>query len=181
MDALSAAPVKVVIVPVRSPELTPRNRVLVSVIASAAVIAAGLIFFYLWMNTDKGNPQAAPTPTAGKISGDDSEFVGDITYPDGSKVRQGSSFEKVWRIRNAGTVSWEGRRLARMNTGPCRSPEAVDIPSTAPGQTVDIMVRVRAPNRPGNCRIYWKVIDARGQTLFPLKRPVFLDVQVGPS
>ena len=150
-----------------------RRRALVIVMA-AIIVAAALTFFYLMTNASQEDPPAA-TPAAR----DDSEFVGDVTYPDGSEVRQGASFRKVWRIRNTGTTSWAGRRLARINTGPCRSPKTVSIPPTAPGQTADIAVQVQAPNKPGNCRIYWKMTDAQGRELFPLKRPVFLDVRVG--
>ncbi|MEU8148649.1 NBR1-Ig-like domain-containing protein [Nonomuraea sp. NPDC048901] len=149
-----------------------RNRVLVSAMIAAAIILVGLTGFYLATTTGQDDP---PARTPAK---DDSAFVGDITYPDGSEVRPGSSFKKVWRIRNIGTTSWAGRRLARINTGPCRSPETVPIPPTAPGQTADISVQVRAPDKPGNCRIYWKMTDAQGQELFPDKRPVFLDVRV---
>ncbi|WP_433513306.1 NBR1-Ig-like domain-containing protein [Nonomuraea sp. CA-143628] len=149
-----------------------RNRVLVSSIIAVAIIMVGLTGFYFSTTAGQDDP---PVRTPAK---DDSEFVGDITYPDGSEVRPGSSFKKVWRIRNIGTTSWAGRRLARINTGPCRSPETVPIPPTAPGRTADIAVQVRAPDKPGNCRIYWKMTDARGQELFPDKRPVFLDVRV---
>jgi hypothetical protein len=151
-----------------------RNRVLVSVII--AIMMVGLTGFYLATKAGQDDP---PTPPAASTPAkDDSEFVGDITYPDGSEVRPGSSFKKVWRIRNIGTTSWAGRQLARINAGPCRSPKTVRIPPTAPGQTADIAVQVRAPDKPGTCRIYWKMTDAQGQELFPHKRPVFLDVRV---
>jgi hypothetical protein len=42
-------------------------------------------------------------------------------------------------------------------------------------------VTVRTPAKPGRCKIYWKMADEQGRTLFPLKRPIFLDVQVGGS
>ncbi|MEV1244913.1 NBR1-Ig-like domain-containing protein [Nonomuraea sp. NPDC050022] len=153
-----------------------RNRVLISAMIATAIILVGLGGFYLTTNATQDDPPAPPT--ASTPAKDDSAFVGDITYPDGSEVRPGSSFKKVWRIRNIGTTSWAGRRLARINTGPCRSPESVPIPPTAPGQTADIAVQVRAPDKPGNCRIYWKMTDAQGRELFPDKRPVFLDVRV---
>ncbi|WP_214409905.1 NBR1-Ig-like domain-containing protein [Sphaerisporangium fuscum] len=164
--------------PVPSPSPARRGRGLVAAIVSAAVVAGGLIFF-MATKTDRQLPPAVTTPSP--IAKDDSEFVDDITYPDGSKVRQGSFFKKVWRIRNTGTTHWRGRRLVRINAAPCRSPESVVIPPTAPGQTVDIAVRVQSPDKPGKCRIYWKMTDAAGRELFPLKRPVFLDVQVTAS
>lgn len=171
--APSATTAEVVQAPVPSAR---RNRVLISAMIVVAIIMVGLTGFYLVTNAGQDEPPAPPA--ASTPAKDDSAFVGDITYPDGSEVRPGSSFKKVWRIRNIGTTSWTGRRLARINTGPCRSPETVLIPPTAPGQTADIAVQVRAPDKPGNCRIYWKMTDAQGQELFPNKRPVFLDVRV---
>ncbi|MFD1544450.1 NBR1-Ig-like domain-containing protein [Nonomuraea guangzhouensis] len=150
-----------------------RNHHRTLVMVLAAIIVTGLTVFYLTTNANQDDPPAAPTAK------DNSAFVGDVTYPDGSVVRPGESFRKVWRIRNTGTTFWEGRRLARINTGPCRSPKSVSIPPTAPGRTADIAVEVQAPNKPGNCRIYWKMTDAQGREPFPLKRPVFLDVRVG--
>ncbi|HUR01775.1 MAG TPA: NBR1-Ig-like domain-containing protein, partial [Nonomuraea sp.] len=157
-----------------APPARRRNHRRALVIVMAAIIASGLTLFYLTTNANQDDLPTAPA--ASPAAKDDSEFVGDVTHPDGSEVRQGASFRKVWRIRNTGTTSWEGRRLARINTGPCRSPKTVSIPPTAPGQTADIAVQVQAPNKPGNCRIYWKMTDAQGRELFPLKRPVFLDV-----
>ncbi|MEU9832275.1 NBR1-Ig-like domain-containing protein [Streptosporangium sp. NPDC048047] len=182
----------------RSPGLARRGRVIRVVAALTVAAAVAAVAFVIDLvvsrpatNGGDGDPPPVPTsapaapptmvPTEGAIAGDDSAFLGDITYPDGSTVRRGSSFRKVWRIRNTGRIPWKGRRLVRINSGPCRTPETVDMPFTAPGQSVDIAVRVRAPEEPGNCRIYWKVVDAQGRALFPAKRPIFLDVQVEGS
>ncbi|MFF0308726.1 NBR1-Ig-like domain-containing protein [Streptosporangium sp. NPDC004379] len=182
----------------RSPRLARRGRVIRVVAALTVAAAVAAVAFVIDLvvsrpatNGGDGDPPPVPTsapaapptmvPTEGAIAGDDSAFMGDITYPDGSTVRRGSSFRKVWRIRNTGRIPWKGRRLVRINSGPCRTPETVDMPFTAPGQSVDIAVRVRAPEEPGNCRIYWKVVDAQGRALFPAKRPIFLDVQVEGS
>ena len=122
------------------------------------------------------------TPTvAAPPDHDDSRFEGDITYPDETLVPPNSSFTKIWRIRNTGTVFWANRYLVRVNEDPCKAPEVVAIPQTAPGEAVDIAVSVQTPSEPGRCRIYWKMADEQGRTLFPLKRPIFLDVRVGDS
>ncbi|WP_344877280.1 NBR1-Ig-like domain-containing protein [Nonomuraea antimicrobica] len=172
-----AAPVEVVMVPAPSSKSARWHRTLFSAMALAAIIVLGLTSLYLAMSADRNDPAAAPT--ASPSVADNSEFIADVTYPDGSKVRPGSVFRKVWRIRNIGTTFWADRRLTRVNPGPCRSPEMVSIPPTAPGQTVDIAVEVQAIDEVGHCLIYWKMTDAEGRALLPDKRPVFLDVQVG--
>ncbi|MEU8102126.1 NBR1-Ig-like domain-containing protein [Nonomuraea muscovyensis] len=161
-----------------APRTARRGQVLVYVMSSVAVVTAGLTVLHLALREDRRETPPAPAPTASVIPRDDSEFLGDVTYPDGSKVRTNSTFTKTWRVRNTGTIPWEGRLLARVNADPCKSPETVAIPPTAPGHTVDLSVRVRAPGKPGKCRIYYKMTDAQGRVLFPLKRPVFLDVRV---
>ncbi|MBG0824160.1 transcriptional regulator [Planomonospora sp. ID91781] len=125
---------------------------------------------------DKAVPHESPAWTA--QSSDDSVFEGDVTYPDGSTVRRKAHFTKVWRIRNAGTVPWEGRYLTRINSTPCRAPERIAIEPTAPGRTTDIAVRVRAAAGPARCKIFWKMTSEDGTPLFPAKKPIFLDVSV---
>ncbi|WP_442811732.1 MULTISPECIES: NBR1-Ig-like domain-containing protein [unclassified Streptosporangium] len=104
-----------------------------------------------------------------------------MAYQDGSKVWQGSSPKKAWRILDIGTVPWEDGCTNRVNAWPCRSSEAMKIPLSAPGRKAAIAVWVRAPSEPGKHHVYCKVIGARGRTPLTLKRPVLLSVQVGQS
>jgi hypothetical protein len=148
-------------------------------VSSLAILAVlGEIFFRVQGDRDSGGVRSAPSPSAAP-AGDDSRFEGDVTFPDGTLVQEGVLFTKVWRLRNAGTLQWRGRYLRRLNTSPCRAPERVAIPPAAPGQAIDVGVRVRAPKRSARCRIYWKMVDAQGRALLPNKRPIFLDVQIG--
>ncbi|MBG0816951.1 NBR1-Ig-like domain-containing protein [Planomonospora sp. ID82291] len=149
----------------------------------SAVLAGGtgamVILFSPLDGDDTGEGGAPPEPSAWTaVLRDDSLFEGDVTYPDGTEVRRGERFTKVWRIRNAGAVPWQGRYLTRINTAPCRAPERVEIEPTAPGEVVDIAVRVRAADRPARCKIFWKMTSADGTPLFAGKKPIFLDVSV---
>lgn len=47
------------------------------------------------------------------IPGDAVVFVADVTVPDGTVMPPYFEFEKIWRVRNSGTVPWVGRWLAR--------------------------------------------------------------------
>ncbi|MEU3452857.1 NBR1-Ig-like domain-containing protein [Micromonospora sp. NPDC006766] len=144
----------------------------------AALSGVGVTFVVLDRRRGEGDGRAAPA-VAAAADHDDSRFEGDITYPDGTLVPPNSSFTKVWRIRNTGTVVWANRSLARVNDTPCQTPVAVAIPQTKPGETVDIAVPVHTPSEPGSCKIFWKMADEEGRMFFPLKRPIFLDVRVG--
>jgi transcriptional regulator with XRE-family HTH domain len=105
------------------------------------------------------------------VDGDRSAFVGDVTLPDGSIAQVGQELSKTWRIRNAGSIPWTGRRLARI--GPCdgwyvlASPPDVPIPDTGPGEHVDITVPLRAPTLPGTSFALWKMVHGDGRPVFP--------------
>ncbi|MEW2383807.1 NBR1-Ig-like domain-containing protein [Micromonospora sp. NPDC047707] len=166
---------------VEEPGRARRRRVGVGVGAAVAALAGAVLAVVMVDRQTGGSDAGVTPPVAASPDHDDSRFEGDITYPDGSLVPPDSSFTKVWRIRNTGTVPWANRYLARVNDAPCQAPTAVAIPQTSPGEAVDIAVTVRTPSKPGHCKIYWKMADEQGRTHFPLKRPVFLDVRVGGS
>ena len=165
-----------------SPGASSRRHVGIAVAAAAgAVLTVAVLAFVVLGRQPDGGDAVAPPAAAVSPDHDDSQFEGDITYPDGTVVPPNSSFTKIWRIRNTGTVVWANRFLGRVNEQPCQAPTVVAVPQTKPGATVDIAVTVRTPAKPGRCKIYWKMADEQGRTLFPLKRPIFLDVQVGGS
>jgi hypothetical protein len=172
-----AEPAQSVAIEDRREPAPSRRRTGVAVGAAALVLLAGVVLAVVVLDRRSDDSGAAPAVA----DHDDSRFEGDITYPDGSLVPPNSSFTKVWRLRNTGTVVWANRLLARANEEACQAPDMVAIPQTKPGETVDIAVTVQTPGKPGRCKIYWKMADEQGRTLFPLKRPIFLDVQVGAS
>jgi hypothetical protein len=116
------------------------------------------------------------------IDGDVSKFVADVTVPDGSVVAPGRQFVKTWEIRNVGTVAWSGRYLERQpgpDGAPCRTPDRVPVPATAPGASVRVSVEVDPPSTPASCKVYWKMVDGQGRAFFPKARGVYFDVVVG--
>ncbi|MFG1998096.1 NBR1-Ig-like domain-containing protein [Spirillospora sp. NPDC048911] len=188
VDDLTGAHARIVHMgsPLPSPRRFPLG--LIAAAAAAALVVAGGVTYLAWPEdkvapknvTASGPVKNSPDTTTqiNEIPQDDSQFVGDITYPDGTRVKAGATFEKVWRLRNSGKVHWKGRKMVRLGSGPCAAPKSVPVPSTPPGQLVDIHVRVRASQRPTRCKIYWKMHDASGRVTMPTKRPIFLDVQV---
>lgn len=101
---------------------------------------------------------------------DRSELVGE-TVPDGTMVGPGQEFDKSWRLRNAGDRPWVDRHLTRQGrpgpVGWLRSPASVPIPSTRPGEEVEITVPLRAPLMPGSSVAYFKMTDDAGRPYFP--------------
>jgi transcriptional regulator with XRE-family HTH domain len=83
------------------------------------------------------------------IRGDASTFVGD-SIPHGTRMEPGQVFEQTWRVRNSGTVAWQGRKLERQGplTGPglISSLRFVDVPDTTPGRRR--LSRLRSRPRP---------------------------------
>ncbi|MEV6159385.1 NBR1-Ig-like domain-containing protein [Nonomuraea sp. NPDC052129] len=146
----------------------------------AAVATAGAaLFTWLAPLSGKNKPTTSATPAQAASSYDDSAFEQDVTHPDGTVVKTGAEFTKIWRIRNTGTIPWRGRYLTRLNDTPCRAPKRVEIRVVQPGEPVDIAVRVRASDSPGRCKIFWKMTDETGTQLLSAKKPIFLDVVVG--
>lgn len=116
------------------------------------------------------------------IPGDASVMLGE-TIPDGTPFRTGASFVKAWDIKNVGQVDWTGRYLeqsGRAGASACSAPKRVWVPDVAHGETVRVSVPVDAGDRPGDCRIAWKMVDADGELFFPNQalRPVFFEVRV---
>lgn len=116
-------------------------------------------------------PKGGTAPKKRPIAGDKSEFVADISIPDGTLVPPGEVIEKRWELRNAGSVPWRGRYLSRLGASegysiPQTAPR-VQIADTGPGENVVISVQVCAPDRPGTYVVHWKMADAFGRQYFP--------------
>ena len=115
------------------------------------------------------------------IPGDASTFVGN-TISHGTLMTPGQVFEQTWRVRNSGTVPWQGRRLERQGplTGPglISSLRFVDVPATEPGQVVAITAPLKAPTYDCTSIAYFKMVDAEGRLCFPDSYQLGLDVLV---
>jgi transcriptional regulator with XRE-family HTH domain len=121
------------------------------------------------------------------IAGDESTFIDDVTMPDGTIMPPGFVYEKIWRIKNTGTVPWIGRWLARDGAtsghGILHSPAKVRIPDTSPGETVDIVVPLRSHPLEGTSVARWKMVDDEGRQYFPDRYPrgLFTTITVRPG
>jgi transcriptional regulator with XRE-family HTH domain len=115
------------------------------------------------------------------IPGDSSTFLGD-SIPHGTRMAPGQVFEQTWRVRNSGTVPWQGRKLERQGplTGPglITSLRYVDIADTEPGGEVAIAAPLKAPTYDCSSIAYFKMVDSEGRLCFPDSYQLGLDVLV---
>ncbi len=153
------------------------------IVVVAMVAVLGAILRSRSSRDDPGTVAASASAFSDSlIPGDSSKFLGDVTIPDGTKVRVNSQFVKVWALKNDGNIAWHNRFLARINptadADGCQVPDRVAIGDTAPDEQVMISVQVTAPSRPGKCWVSWKMVDENGQESFPTRRPVFFMVNV---
>ncbi len=94
----------------------------------------------------------------------DAAFVADITIPDDTELAPGTSFVKVWRVRNSGTCDWDEGFTWVFDAGDrMGGPASVSVPSTAAGSTVDLSVALVAPDEPGTYTGYWQMQTPTGQ------------------
>jgi hypothetical protein len=114
--------------------------------------------------TQPASPTPSPSATACL---DDSDFVADITIPDGTRLVAGTAFTKTWRVRNAGTCLWgSGYAWVFLEGAQLDGPGALPLPRVVlPGEEVDISVPLRAPALPGAYSGRWRLRNGAGETL----------------
>ncbi|HUE98251.1 MAG TPA: NBR1-Ig-like domain-containing protein [Anaerolineales bacterium] len=108
-------------------------------------------------------PIAPSGPTA--FLGDschNSSYVADVTIPDNAVLQPGVDFEKIWRVQNTGTCTWdEGYTLVFFAGDQALDPENFEIERSADfvagGETADIGVNLTAPNTPGTYGATWRM------------------------
>lgn len=116
--------------------------------------------------TVTGTPPTATPITVTPIPSacDRARFIADVTVPDGTTFAPNTVFDKTWRLKNVGTCTWTtGYQLMFESGDKMGGPDTAPMPTTvAPGQTVDVTVRLTAPATAGSYRGYWKFKNASG-------------------
>jgi hypothetical protein len=110
-----------------------------------------------------GAATAGKTPASVSLC-DAAAFVRDVTIPDGTIVDAGDDFTKTWRLSNVGTCSWTtAYAVVFLSGNRMQGPISRGIPGTVhPGQTVDVSVKLSAPDDGGEYQGYWKLRNAAG-------------------
>ena len=106
-------------------------------------------------------PVATPTSNC-----DAALFVTDISFPDNTVVTPGTTFDKIWRLKNVGTCSWTPSYSVVFLSGDLMSgPSAQALTANVnPGQTIDLSVVMTAPSSNGTHTGYWILRNASGVT-----------------
>ncbi|MGB8646010.1 MAG: NBR1-Ig-like domain-containing protein [Anaerolineae bacterium] len=110
-------------------------------------------------------PTAIPTNTntpAPIFCTPSSQYIADVTIPDGTVVSPGASFTKTWRVRNNGTCAWDNSYAITFVGGTPLASGAAPIPTTAPGAVVDISLTMTAPNSYGTFSGSWQLHAPNG-------------------
>jgi hypothetical protein len=110
------------------------------------------------------------TGTAGAPSGDvcdNSAFAGYSNFYGTTDMDPGEDFEKIWRVQNTGTCTWDdGYYLAfafgneRLDGPGWKITRTADF--VAPGETKDIGMQMTAPLKPGEYNSCWQMVNDRG-------------------
>lgn len=107
----------------------------------------------------------ATVPVASDCT-DKAALVADVSVPDGTQVAPGSGFNKIWRIKNTGTCTWENAYSVVHTGGDLLGAVSAVFPLNAtvpPGQSHDLIINMVSPATPGTFESDWKLKNSDGQ------------------
>jgi hypothetical protein len=112
-------------------------------------------------------PTDTPLPTVKTDAGCtlDSQYVTDVTIPDGTVMGPGQAFVKTWRVRNSGTCDWgAGYTLVFVSGAQMGGPASVPLPAVAAGGEAEVSVNQTAPGAYGTHKGTWRMRADDGTT-----------------
>ena len=113
--------------------------------------------------TPPAQASATPIPTNSPDCTNSASFVADVTVPDNSGIASGTTFTKIWRVKNTGTCIWgPDYVLTHYSDEQMFAPASVPLSVTFPGQTVDISMELTASTAIGTHRGYFVIKNPAG-------------------
>ncbi len=101
---------------------------------------------------------AAPAACTNGVS-----YVADVTVPDGTLLAPSQAFNKIWRVKNAGTCAWDATyQFIYVGGDQMATVPAIAVPFTASGATADLLIPMTAPAAPGNHIGQWRMKSGAG-------------------
>jgi hypothetical protein len=110
-------------------------------------------------------PTATPLPpTATPIPCDWASFVSDVRLIDGEPVKAGTTYTKIWRLKNIGSCTWNREySIVFVSGSQMDAPGRVYLDSQVrPGESIDVSVQIKAPSAAGEYIGYWQLRNANG-------------------
>ncbi len=105
-------------------------------------------------------------PTSSGPLCNNSVFVADVTVPDGTIMKPGNDFEKIWEIQNTGTCSWGDGYVLKFVSGDNMDgydlPFSTNIGPVKPGAMVNLKINMTAHIAEGTYSGCWKMKDDKG-------------------
>ena len=127
-------------------------------------------------------PPAAATAALGDAC-NNAIYIADLTVPDGTVLKPGEDFKKVWQIRNTGSCTWdEGYALVFIGGDTAIDPVNYEIKIKAdfidPGEDADFDIPLTAPLAEGSYQGSWRMRNDQGvffgetvTVVFEVKKP----------
>ncbi len=116
---------------------------------------------------------ALAVPTAASCA--NYQFISE-TVPDGTEMTVNQTFTKTWKIKNTGTCDWTTNFKLAYSYGEAMGGQTVPLTSTVkPGDQVNLSVDLKAPNKTGEFKGFWALLDDKGQ---PVGSVLYVDVNV---
>jgi hypothetical protein len=96
------------------------------------------------------------------------ELVKHVSIADGTVVEPGGRIDKVWKVKNSGTCTWEeGYLLVFYSGDQMRAPDYQALPGTTPDKTTNIGVTMVAPFSPGTYTAVFRLKSPTGEYFGP--------------
>lgn len=96
---------------------------------------------------------------------DSAVLMGDLTIPDGTRMKAGEKFTKTWEFQNNGTCPWVNYTLVFAAGDQMSAPLSGPIPTTLSGAKVSISVDLIAPSTDGEYTGYFTMKNSSGKDL----------------
>jgi hypothetical protein len=131
--------------------------------------------------TQLASPVVAPPVAATAALGDacnNSIYIADLTIPDGTVLRPGEDFRKVWQFRNTGSCTWdEGYALVFIGGDTAMDPVNYEITDSrdfiGPGEDAEFDIPLTAPLTEGTYQGTWRMRNDQGAYFGTLLTVVF--------
>jgi len=124
----------------------------------------------------------------GYVLCDQVDFVGDVTIPDDDIIPNGTTFKKIWALKNTGACTWDDKYQAVFVSGDMAgAPQAVPLPGPIlPNGIALVTVTFKVPEdapKNQNYVSFWKLSDPAGN-LFGIpdkNKPFYVKFKAGDT